>query len=145
MIIVKGLTVCQPYAHLIALPDSDPRAKRIENRTWSTPYRGHLLIHAGKSTAWLDDDDELEYPRMAFGAAVALARLADCVPLSRVPEHLKGSPHALGPVCWVLEDVQALARPIPWRGAQGLWYVEPALLEELQRLIPFGPQMVMPS
>lgn len=31
---MKCLTVCQPYASLIMLPDDDDRAKRCENRTW---------------------------------------------------------------------------------------------------------------
>ena len=40
---MKAITTCQPYAELIA-----SGAKRIENRTWSTSYRGELAIHAGK-------------------------------------------------------------------------------------------------
>lgn len=51
---LRALTVCQPFAHLIALPDSDDRMKRVENRTWHTPHRGELLIHAGRSRKWLD-------------------------------------------------------------------------------------------
>lgn len=45
---MKCLTICQPYAALIMLPDDDDRAKRVENRTWSTNYRGPLLIHAAE-------------------------------------------------------------------------------------------------
>lgn len=30
--------------------------KRVENREWPTSYRGPLLIHAGKSREWLDDE-----------------------------------------------------------------------------------------
>ena len=51
-----ALTVCQPYASLIvgwpgiAVED----VKRVENRGWRTSYRGPLLIHAGKSTDYLD-------------------------------------------------------------------------------------------
>lgn len=44
----KALTVRAPCAGLIAIG-----IKRVENRTWSTPYRGTLYIHAG-----LEDDDE---------------------------------------------------------------------------------------
>lgn len=84
---MKALTVLQPYAHLIALPDSDPRAKRIENRTWPTSYRGPLFIHAGLSRKRLvtpggishEEDYGLPVADMAFGAIVAVADLVDCV------------------------------------------------------------------
>jgi hypothetical protein len=42
----KVLTVCQPYAEMIACGH-----KPVENRVWWTFYRGPLLIHAGKSRA----------------------------------------------------------------------------------------------
>lgn len=32
---LKALTICQPYAHLIAIG-----TKRAENRTWDTAHRG---------------------------------------------------------------------------------------------------------
>lgn len=40
----SALTVLQPWASLIALDE-----KQFETRSWSTPYRGTLVIHAGKS------------------------------------------------------------------------------------------------
>lgn len=40
---MKALTVWQPWASLVALGK-----KRIETRSWSTSYRGRLLIHAAK-------------------------------------------------------------------------------------------------
>ena len=45
---MKALTVIQPWASAIAVG-----TKRIETRSWATKYRGPLLIHAGKSTAYL--------------------------------------------------------------------------------------------
>lgn len=112
---MKALTICQPYAELIARGE-----KPIENRTWPTSYRGLLLIHAGKSLEWLDPEDGLSYPGMAFGALVATARLVDCVRVEQLPPHLADNEHANGPWCWLLEDVNRI-QPIPWRGAQGLW------------------------
>ena len=38
---MKTLSVRQPYATLICAG-----VKAVENRTWKTPYRGRLLIHA---------------------------------------------------------------------------------------------------
>lgn len=45
---MKGLTLTQPWATLVALG-----AKRIETRAWSTPYRGPLAIYAGKGLGGL--------------------------------------------------------------------------------------------
>src|SRR2546425_12676597 len=114
---MKALTVMQPYAELIARGD-----KLIENRTWPTSYRGPLLIHAGKSREWMNDEDEYWMPNMAFGAAVATVRLVACLLLDNAwwPAeyvHLKASEHANGPWCWILEDVKRLPQPIPMRGA----------------------------
>lgn len=40
---MKALSLWQPWASLIAIG-----AKRLETRSWSTPYRGLLAIHAAK-------------------------------------------------------------------------------------------------
>jgi hypothetical protein len=40
---MKALTLTQPWATLVAIS-----AKKIETRSWSTPYRGPLAIHAAK-------------------------------------------------------------------------------------------------
>lgn len=124
---MKAITICQPYAELIARGD-----KPIENRTWPTRFRGEIAIHAGLSRDWLGDDDERLMPNMAFGAVVATARLVTCLPLlgprdqDTWPEEyraLADHEHANGPWCWILRDVRRLAQPLPWRGAQGLWYL----------------------
>jgi hypothetical protein len=44
---MKALTLYQPYASLIACG-----VKTIETRSWSTPYRGLLAIHAAKTVPW---------------------------------------------------------------------------------------------
>ena len=102
---MKALTVRQPWASLIAMG-----VKRLETRSWSTTYRGPLMIHAGKAWApgWLawmhEDDDRLElldsaggcsdedtngsgYFRpwaksLPLGAVVAVADLVDVVPIT---------------------------------------------------------------
>jgi hypothetical protein len=140
---VKALTICQPYAELIARGD-----KPIENRTWDTNYRGWLLIHAGKSREWLDDGDEAAYPGMTFGAVVAVARMVACLHINRPeqwPEewlHLRDHEHANGPWCWLLKDVRRLPSPVPYRGAQGLWAVWSDLETAVRNQI--APQAVTP-
>lgn len=118
---MKALTICQPYAELIAR-----NIKPIENRTWPTPYRGDLLIHAGKSTEWLDPQDVADYPTMLFGAVIAVARLVDCRHINQpktwgAREYLAHHEHANGPWCFILEGVRRLPNPIRINGAQGLW------------------------
>jgi len=125
---VKALTICQPYAELIARG-----VKKVENRKWHTSYRGPLLIHAGKSLSWICDDlmteHELTPDNMSFGAFVAVADLVACLPINDIRPGrcgvfypwLADHDHAEGPWCWVLVNVRRLPRPIGATGAQGLW------------------------
>ena len=125
----RALTVCQPYAELIARGD-----KLIENRTWRTRYRGSLAIHAGQSRTWFDDEDEYLLPTMAFGAVVAVVDLVACLPFLYPADPynwpkpwriLAENEHANGPWCWMLANARRLPRPIPCRGALGLWSLPP--------------------
>ncbi len=128
---MKAITVCQPYASLIVGWEGMPPdiRKRIENRTWHTGYSGPLLIHAGKSTKWLNSWHREVPDKMPFGAIVGQANLTTC--LSRggmlsIPKHLAwvwGHRHAEGPYMWVLENVKRLVTPILYRGAQGMFNI----------------------
>lgn len=134
---MKALTICQPYAHLIVRGD-----KLVENREWFTSYRGPLLIHAGKSREWMDDEDEAEFEAggdpLIFGAVVGRAHLIACLHIDRIERGdyheshpwLSGHAHTNGTYCWVLENVQRFKTPIPFKGAQGLWEFPDALLME---------------
>lgn len=126
---MKALTISQPFASMIA--DGE---KFIENRTWYTPYRGTLAIHAGKGLQYLDREELAKYPS---GAIVAVASLVACLRIDDImhKSRFTGSPngssrswkeiadhvHAEGPWCWVLEDVTKCDEPIAARGAQGIW------------------------
>lgn len=161
---IPALTICQPYAHLIVTPQAElptppegfpNQQKRVENRRWSTDYRGPLAIHAGKSRKWLElaedgDGNELEVDiyglrpgELVYGAVIGIAELIDCVPIDRryvrdgwpdwlqrkypwLPKH----EHAEGPYGWILENARRLVTPIPARGQQGMWqWVPPEGLE----------------
>lgn len=78
---MKALTICQPYPHLICTPQSDLKdgdvRKRVENRTWGTSHRGPLLIHAGRSKAWLRECGE-GYDHATDGKAVNHGISKDC-------------------------------------------------------------------
>lgn len=136
-----ALTVCQPYAHLISTG-----VKPIENREWATAYRGLLLIHAGKSTSWLEGEDPSRY---VFGAIESVVTLRACIKRLGDPElvtnackvamqqlagwgkwtHLYDHEHAHGPYCWILEDAHRLPEPVPCSGHQKLWRPDRAVVD----------------
>lgn len=114
--------------------------KWVENRTWRTNYRGPMAIHAGLGSKYLNKKELAEYET---GSVVAVAWLSMCVGLIAVEEFRSSLPlcgyswseisdhkYTEGPVCWVLEAVTKLSKPIPCKGAQGLW-VLPAEIETL--------------
>lgn len=130
---MKALTICQPFAELIARGE-----KRVENRKWKTWYRGPLAIHAGRSRAWLGNGAQLE--GVHFGAIIAVADLVEVLPLSDVLSGrwthrldidrfhwLPDSDCVEGPWCWVLDNVRRLSPAIPYKGALGLWDFPDAL------------------
>lgn len=83
---MKAITLTQPWASLVAIG-----AKRVETRSWRTPYRGPLAIHAAKDypqwakdTAWeepfLSALKAYPGPPLPLGAVVATCRLVACIP-----------------------------------------------------------------
>lgn len=120
---MKALTICQPFAELIMRGE-----KLVENRTWETAYRGRLLIHAGKSEAWLRTYSPLP-DHMDFGCIVGSAHLIGIMHVELVKTHRRivryigGLKHVSGPFCWILAEVKRFEKPIPYRGAQGLFDV----------------------
>jgi hypothetical protein len=127
---VKALTIQQPYASLIA-----DGAKFVENRTWSTSYRGLIGIHASKSSSYISRAELKGYPT---GCVVAIARLVACISLDDLKRDFRTAPGRMiatgltvgdifrhryteGPYCWILTEVHRLPEPVPTPGALGLW------------------------
>lgn len=152
---MKCLSILQPYAHLIMLPQSHPMHKRVENREWFTRYRGPLLIHAGKSDRYLSLDDvslrdtsyDIPFYEMNFGAILGVAELiavidydlqivprvdlacqydGQTIDLSWMPDHK----HTEGSQCWVLHNRRKFLKPIAYRGLQQLFNVPDDLVAE---------------
>jgi hypothetical protein len=146
---VKSLTVVQPWTWAIM------RGKPIENRTWTTSYRGTIALHAGKSwdpagqgsplvrSAWLAAGNAAgitkRHPDIVLGAVVAVADLVDICSASMrqfIPSSCNCGPWAAaGQHHWKLADVRPLAEPVECRGALGLWTlpdeVEAAVVAQL--------------
>jgi hypothetical protein len=165
---MRAISLHQPWASLIAI-----RAKRIESRSWSTPYRGPLAIHAAKTQTSLRDGyhncepfrTELRrggFPMVSngvsdfpddgafpLGCIVAVCQLVTILPTAGLDWRADGikvptvtiltSPHERdfgdyepGRFAWVLADVHRLPEPIPYRGQQGLWELEPEVVAQIE-------------
>lgn len=99
----RAITLQQPWASLVTIG-----AKTIETRSWSTRYRGPLLVHAGKVRpnfsplalreacyshavgVWEQHPNEpggtlvcVDSSDLPLGAVVASCQLVDCVPIGR--------------------------------------------------------------
>jgi hypothetical protein len=136
---MRAITLWQPWASLVAI-----RAKGYETRSWSTPYRGSLAIHAAlrpldktlssistqalESMAKALDEAGLRFGLLPLGAVVATCRLAnvfsveDLWPMIKElgDEYLFGD-FSEGRFAWQLDSVRELDSPITVAGKQGLW------------------------
>jgi hypothetical protein len=107
--VLKTLSVRQPWASLIM-----SGAKDVENRTWSTNYRGRLAIHAASRP----DSEGVElYPDVdgPLGAILGTVELLDVVDDSRSKWARPGCWH------WLLDDPRPLSRAFKTPGQQSLW------------------------
>ena len=138
---MKAITICNPYPELILLGE-----KPIENRDRYWSYRGPILIHSGKSRAWMDDDDERRYPNLSWGAIVGSMDLAECLELDSPKPwpteyaHLRDHEHANGPYCLMVQNVRRFATPVPCRGALGIWVVPPEVQSLVQAQLAHLPE-----
>lgn len=120
---VRALTLRQPWASAIA-----DLGKDVENRTWTTSWRGTLLIHAGQTTDRHADLPSQSLPsRIPTSVVVAVAELRDCHRArAGCCSSIWAEPDT---VHWVLTDVIPLRPTLPATGAQGLWRPDPALTQ----------------
>jgi hypothetical protein len=133
------LSIQQPWAHLILAG-----IKKVENRTWATPHRGRIAVHATRLAvrSWSDIFDH-DGPRVAVGeefplegggtvlpalsalpvgAIVGTVSVYDCVEEMDLPEDLLlHDPFVSGPWVWLLRDPRPLAVPFACKGKLRLW------------------------
>lgn len=120
-----ALSIKQPWASLIARG-----RKTIETRTWSTTYRGQLLICSGASpdvaalrrfgvtpAEWED--------KCPPGVALAIVTLLDVTPMRPEDEAAACCSRYPGAFAWRFGPiVSKLAHPFPVRGQLGLFKVD---------------------
>lgn len=115
------LTVRQPWASAIVQGIKD-----IENRVWTTDYRGRLWIHAARATARRESDAWAEERGLAVppeplprGVILGHVELVDIVRDADSPWALPHHYH------WILRAPRLLVRPVPWDGKLGLQFIRP--------------------
>lgn len=130
----KTLTLWQPWATLIATG-----IKKYETRSWSTNYRGPLLIHAAKRPMTEAEERLLDvlitqFPRLGIsrnpkdyplGAIVCQCEIVDCIKAATPPTLLDRMTGNWQPDrwAWKLGSVEPLNIP-DVAGKQGLWDFE---------------------
>ncbi len=136
---IKALSLWEPWASLMATG-----AKTIETRSWSTSYRGPLLICASQRRNKTQLNDLLEDPDfqnglaglcprwpvtfndLNFGHAVAVVDLSNVVPTSSMV--LAQDEEAFGDFSnnrfgWCTRNLRRI-KPFPIKGKQGLFDVD---------------------
>ena len=111
----------QPWADLIVWGVKD-----VENRTWPTPFRGRLLIHAGRRV------DRNAFARLEQSYGVVLPAnyeprcgvLLGSVEITGCVRHHPGI-WFRGPWGFQLRHPRELPRPVPCRGRLGIFTVDP--------------------
>lgn len=137
MIPRRALSLTQPWATLMVTG-----AKRVETRSWRTPYRGLLGIHAAKGfPRWAVELCFEEPFRSALvaagietpgdlprGALIGWVCLADCVPTTGLElvgiseREVAFGDYSPGRFGWLTTSCGSFD-PIPMRGALSIWSV----------------------
>jgi hypothetical protein len=129
---IKCLVVRQPWAWALVAGTKD-----IENRSWTTDYRGPIVIQASGSKAIVNhviNSSTVPLPPMNFdyGALIGVVDLLDVVPLS---ESLESNPWAWGPYCWKVGNARRFAKPIPAKGKLKLYALASDLADRARAAI----------
>lgn len=146
---MKAISLWQPWASLMA-----NRFKRIETRSWSTKYRGSLIIHAAKrpmniihqtavtnfESMGIDWRNELPYK-----ALLCTVILVDVFKLREENieliqwdygmDEIEHGDFRLGRFAWITKHLKTFKEPIPFRGRQRLFDVPDEIInQEIQRI-----------
>lgn len=137
---MKALTLHEPWASLLATGK-----KRIETRSWYTPHRGELAVHAGKTDVpradWPEDiaaywDHYALYPLadpygVTRGRIIGTVDLIACVQMD--DDYVRGvlahearyGNFAPGRYAWVCDNPRVIYNGPLVNGQRGLWEWNP--------------------
>ena len=138
---MKTLSIRQPWASLIVKGFKD-----VENRSWRTPIRGEIAIHASASNTEDDWDDAIitvsmiqtitfseaekwiiesigEFDKLPRGAILGIVEIIDCKRERTSPWHFEEN--------WgfYLQNPKEIKEPIPAKGKLGFWDFDLSLAE----------------
>jgi len=132
---MRALSIRQPWAWLVVNGYKD-----IENRTWSTEFRGRVYVHAGQRMEPDDYPEQREHigragivvpARLARGAIVGEVTITGCLSDS-------DSPWFCGPYGFLLEDPVAYKHPVPYRGQLGFFAVDENFIGQAVSTTEYG-------
>lgn len=110
---MRAISIRQPWASLIA-----DGKKTIELRTWSTSYRGPLLICASAKP----------HGNLPVGVAICVVDLVDIRPATAADARAAQCEPSPRSLAWILSSPRTLPEPFPVRGKLSLFAVEDARL-----------------
>jgi len=144
-ILMKVLSLLQPWATLVIMG-----VKQVETRSWSTSYRGPLLIHASKGRAGENLCDEPrfkkyipDFKQLPFGYIIGKVNLTDVIRIdsggpgtnderiNKLTTEEKGfGDYSPGRYAWILHDPIAFKTPVGAQGSLSLWEFNEGLIDE---------------
>ena len=151
---LKALTIKQPFASGILAG-----VKKVENRSWGGPGTMKplplpsdgsglwLVLHSSSKPEQAGDDNVRRlreaWPTMPPIDTLPTGEILGCFHVSKVvpAAQVGGDPQAVGPLCWMIDDVVSLAKPdrVKWSGSLGLWKPPDTLRLPPRVLAPAAP------
>ena len=141
---MKTLSIRQPWASLIVKGFKD-----VENRSWRTPIRGEIAIHASASKTEDDWEDAIitvsmiqtvtfseakewliesigEFDKLPRGVILGAVEITDCKRERTSPWHFEEN--------WgfYLQNPKEIKEPIPAKGKLGFWDFDLSLAEAVK-------------
>lgn len=131
---IKALFWKQPYANLML-------HGKIETRTWSTNYRGLVLICASKIPyskkiiSQISHNDQIEKTlqneEIKLGCAIAIGELIDCRPMLYEDEKKSFVKYNSNLYCHIYENVKAI-EPFELKGQIGWMNLNDEILKNIK-------------
>ena len=127
---MRCLSIRNPWAWAICLGEDN-----VENRTWSTDYRGTIAIHTSTNESVVKSAQKgrkgFKFPTNLFqyGAIIGLADIEDVIEYG---PRVENNPWASGPYCWLLKNGRFLDTAIPLKGQLTLFSLPDDAAEAVQ-------------
>ncbi|XP_076354543.1 activating signal cointegrator 1 [Tachypleus tridentatus] len=139
----KCLSMHQPWASLLIM-----EIKKHEGRTWYTPFRGRIWIHAASKVPshqeiteiqqtykFLECDDFIKFPEQyPTGCLLGCVDLTECLPQEQYreqyPDGESGSPYV-----FICENPQELLVKFPMKGKHKIFQLDPHIHEAAKKTL----------